>query len=261
MNFQILLKFLQNYGVESGHLVNTTDECVLGTHDSMIYKDNINYSCINMSRFIAALFTNKFNVDSLDDFDNIDAKFYDKLMKKSFTDMNFTWFHIDNEIGVHECSLIYISEDEIYFIDYYMETQRKNFFRIIKFKNKKQAKYLIQEALFNQNEEAFDILFDFQESVQSHYNVTTNCNIFKMTKLPTFKKLQKLWEISLPILEKKMNFHRENAKTIDFNRELYWDKFEETNDYDFETQFTETVADLTNKYNKIVQQFKYYNAY
>ncbi len=261
-DFNILLKFLSNYGIESAKLVKTTSDCVLNVHELFKKRNISTYSCIDASPFITALFIQDFHVRTDIQFEQLEEhKKYDKLMKKSFTDMHLTWFHITDILGAHECNLIYISSDEIYFIDYYMETGRQKLFRIIKFNSESEAKKMIQQALFNGNDKMYDLLFDFQYQVQEEgepREVSTKCHIFKIDQLPTFTRLQELWEQSRTILikdfENEILGFQEGKKPSN----KFWNQFGNEMEYDFEAEYDQKVNELTLFYEQVETINTYY---
>jgi hypothetical protein len=265
-DFNALLKLLVNHGVECAKLVSgTSTECVIGAHQLLTEHDILNYSCIDTSAFITALFVQELNAESDILFDQVKGKYenYEELMDESFENMKCTWFSLINDIGGHECNLIVISPDEIYFIDYYMETKRDKLFRIIKFNDIATAKDLIDRALFKQDEVAFTKLFDFQSTAEKdRYGVETTCNIFDITELPSFSRLQTLWEQSLPILLDDFNEMKANLEKRK-NLDKFWSKFKKTSEeYDFETEYNKIIAELEDKYyeylDDILELSQYY---
>jgi hypothetical protein len=266
INFNTLMKLLSKHGLECSKLVKTSDECVMSTH-GLFHGDVSNYSCIDAAPFVTLLFTEELDVKSSIHFEQLKKyKLYDDLRNKSFQNMHITWFHIDNDLGAHECNLIYISSKEIYFIDYYMETERDQLFRVIKFKDRDEAISLIQKALYEQDEQTFDDLFDFQPTAdKNRYNVSTGSHIFKIKELPKFSRLQSIWKESEPILEKDLEGQKKVAKRIDFKRD-FWDKFEEeVENYDFKVQYSLYTQKLEKIYEEYYNQLKnlekYYKVY
>ncbi len=261
IKFHALIKLLSKHGLECAKLTKTTTHCVQNTHDLFHGNHLKNYSCIDAGPFISFLFIDELDVRE-DIFDQLPKyETYYGLKENTFQDMTMTWFHIDNALGAHECNLIFISSDEIYFIDYYMETNRDQLFRVIKFDNEHQARSLIKNALYDKNEEAFDILFDFQESSDSNrYKVKTDCHIFNITKLPTLNNLMKLWILSEPILDKDFLETIENAKIMTFNLN-YWHKFLKESDYEFKDKYRKYMIDLNKIYEQYVVQLEKLNLY
>lgn len=285
--FKALIKLLSNHGIECSKLVKTTEFCVYDTNELLSQRNITDYSCIDAAPFITMLFAKSFKLDAISSLNQLDKlESYDVLMNESFTDMTLTWFHINNDLGAHECNLVYISSQEIYFIDYYQETKRDKLFRVVKFSNKDETKYILKEALFADNHYAFSMLFDFQPSAEKdRYNVTTTCNIFKIDRLPIFTDLWKLWVESLPILdkdlinEKEKNLYRISPEYLESERRKAeeneglreniiarrdsWDKFYKSIDYDFFDKYQEEVKRLNNIYNEYVYQIDtlapYYN--
>ena len=182
--------------------------------------------------------------------------------------MTCTWFHIDCGIGGHECILITISKDEIYFIDYYIETERKKLFRIIKFKTLDKAYTLIKEALYQNNNEAFDRLFDFQPNADKNKDeITTNCHILKINELPTFNKLWKIWIDSYPILkelhDEEIQEAKDHRKAKDPSRKFmneYYNTFlKQVQTYNFEKEFEQEMDKFNIIYNELSIEIEYYD--
>ncbi len=221
--FNALLKLLVTNGIECSKLVNTFEGCVEDVSGFLSKKD-VGHSCIPTAAFITALFVQDLNAQTAILEQQIeDTEIYplhEKLMDESFENMKLTLFHIGNELGIHECNLIVISQEEIYLIDYYKETKRDSPFRIIKFKSMKLCKKLIKEALFENNKKMYDLLFEVQPSDENEgidENVTTTCNIFDIQSLPNFKRLETLWDESLAILEGEFKTLKKKNK-LDFNK-------------------------------------------
>ena len=113
------------------------------------------------------------------------------------------------------------------------------------------------------DERAFTKLFDFQSTAEKdRYGVETTCNIFDITELPSFSRLQTLWEQSLPILLDDFNEMKaslEKRKNLD----KFWSTFKKTSEkYDFETEYNKIVAELEDKYyeylDDILELSQYY---
>lgn len=261
VKFDALIRLLALHGADCVHMTKTTEECVLDTHEFITKGSQRSGSCINTAPFVVLLFSD-LEVNPNGMLDQLwEYPSYDDFQEESFEDMTNTWFSIDNELGSHECNLIYISSEEIYFIDLYMETERDKMFRVIKFTSYARAVTLINEALFLGNEKAFDELFDFQPSAEKdRYNVSTSCRIFKIKSLPDFERLWEIFNQSAPILENDLKEQIERAKKIDFNLE-YWGEFLRTSNYDFMEAYQKSVTKLNLIYDEYIKQLSVLSNY
>lgn len=259
IQFQALIKLLANHGIEAAKLTKTTNECIFYTHDYLKNKEMREYSCIDTAPFITMLFVG-LNPDTQEEVVN-KIPYIETFPDEAFEPMTVTWFSLDNELGAHECNLIYISDDEIYFIDYYMETNRDKLFRVVKFNDKKSSMELIKFALYEQDEQAFDELFDFQNTAEKNrYNVNASCRIWKIDKLPTIKNLLYLLYSSLPILSEDLKRIRNNI--IKNGRSSEWETtFLQDSNYDLKDLYDPKIDELLDIYLQYEYQLKVLSKY
>ncbi len=205
-----LLSLLGNKGLECSILVRTDEEALYYTN---IFNLKKSYSCFFASQFITYLFLNiELEDNLLNDLSN-NNKFNE--FDKCFSNMKMSWFHIGHENGSHECNLIYISSNEIYLIDYYSETNRKKTFRVIKFKTEELSKNILNEALFNNNSDMYNILFGFKNK-EKIINISASFHIFDINKIPDFSDLNNLFEKSLILFENDFDNNKKRCKKIIF---------------------------------------------
>ncbi len=211
--FCALLLYLKKYGTFASKLTFTDIEHPMNDIYSLLYfYDVLNYSCTLAGPFLTALFTEEYKfsetVDSTDilnrfpSYKSFKGSTFEDLLKFMVPMTFIRFFPLD-----HDCSLIYISDDEIYLADFYMEPERKNVFNVKKFKSADEAKSCLHDAFYSieKGPQAYKNLFGFTNDsyLDSFYTVSgipeqqsVVFYPFKIKKLPTFEKLKSLWAIS-----------------------------------------------------------------
>ena len=206
--FHNFLKFLGDNGTMCSKMTRTKQVSV---RDLLEFFTNghlsdvcYGHSCFNVGPFITALFSEEYKIPNKSLTHVRDDDFYYRgntletyrEFLTNFRDMKLFWFHLTS----HECNLIRISKDEIYFIDYYMETERPKLFRIVKFTTMTECLTIIKKVMFDKDEETYKNLFDFKnDTYKNTYEYGVSFEVYDILRLPTMNKLINMWNHSLPL--------------------------------------------------------------
>lgn len=227
-HFRALLKLFNNKGIVISKMVynNISHEATMLSLLRLLYLNDMSHSCFDTATFLTALFVDDYHLsyklDSVDLINQFPKHKTPEEFDQLFKPMTFTRI---NDI-THDFSIIYISDNEIYLIDYYYETGRENFFRVKKY-NYMEIHTLILAALFSVEEgpQAYKTLFDFKndsyidlymdmDTGERHSMKGVRFWSFKIKTLPTIEKLIRLWDISSDMYIKQYN---EELQSVDYN--------------------------------------------
>jgi hypothetical protein len=216
--FHVLLNFLSINGTIASKLTRTIDTSIRDCLDLLFKGDKISHTCFAAGPFVLLLFggitkniaanpgrdlMNPRNFSIIEEI-TVDNRILDKMGKAwesflgSFQPMTVTEFSLPD----HETVLAYINEYEIYLIDFFMESNRDQWFRVKKFKDVHDALDQIYNVMFAQSRRSYMKLFGFQKGAtcyQESYKGYLTFQMCEIIELPTLDKLILLWNRSLDL--------------------------------------------------------------